>query len=260
MVQELHMALLGGLRITGGAADIPLPGLTTRKGQALLCYLALTRRPHTRDSLTALLWSDDPQEEARASLRNVLFLLRKVASSYLIVTREAIAFNSESPYRLDVETFRDKFAAANTAPAKRGPDVVATLREAMDLYHGEFLEGFYVPGAAGFEEWVLTERQWLHGTAIEALHRLAGEYVRQGNMSEAITYLNRLLVLEPWREEARRDLMRLLAETGQRSAALSEYETCRRILLVELGVEPGEETLALYKQILAREVGQRAQE
>src|SRR6476469_9471834 len=156
MVRELHLALLGGLRITEGEAA--LPGLATHKGQALICYLALTRRPHTRDALASLLWSDDPQEEARASLRNVLSLVRKVASQYLVVTRDTIAFNPESPYWLDVEVFRDKLAAANTAPASADSGVFAVLREAMDLYRGEFLEGFYVPGAALFEEWVLTER------------------------------------------------------------------------------------------------------
>src|SRR6476469_2998599 len=139
MVRELHLALLGGLRITEGEAA--LPGLATHKGQALLCYLALTRRPHTRDALASLLWSDDPQEEARASLRNVLFLLRTVAAPYLVVTREAVAFNFDSPYRFDVERFREKIAAANTGPVKGGSGVEDALREAMDLYHGEFLEG-----------------------------------------------------------------------------------------------------------------------
>jgi predicted ATPase/DNA-binding SARP family transcriptional activator len=258
MANELRFSLLGGLRITEGEA--PLPSTTPHKGQALLCYLALTRRPQTRDALANLLWSDDPQEEARASLRNVLSLLRKVASPHLLVTRHTVAFNFQSPYWLDVEVFCDKIAVANTALAKGDPGVLATLREAMDLYGGEFLEGIYVPGAPVFEEWVLTERQWLHGMAIEALHRLASESAHQGNATEAIIYLNRLLVLEPWREEARRDLMRLLAETGRRSAALAEYETCRRILLTELGVEPGEETVALYKQILAGRIGRRALE
>jgi predicted ATPase/DNA-binding SARP family transcriptional activator len=264
MVDELRLALLGGLRITRASlqreGDAPLPGLTTHKGQALLCYLALTRRAHTRDTLASLLWSDDPQEEARASLRNALFLLRKVASPYLAVTRNAVAFNHESPYRLDVEVFRDKLASAGAAHARDDPNVLATLREAIDIYQGEFLEGFYVPGASVFEEWVLTERQRLHGMAIEALYRLSGEYAHLGETLTAITYLNRLLVLEPWREEARRDLMRLLAETGQRSAAISEYETCRRILLTELGVEPSEETTALYKQILAGEISPRPSE
>src|SRR5438445_5276470 len=104
-----------------------------------------------------------PQEEARASLRYVLFLLRKVAAPYLSVTRDTVAFNLQSQYRLDVESFQDKLAAANATNA------ATALREAVDLYRGEFLEGFYVPGAELFEEWLLTERQRLHGMVIEAL-------------------------------------------------------------------------------------------
>src|SRR5436190_21917130 len=256
MAGELRFSLLGGLRITlkEGEAEAPLPGLSTQKGQALLCYLALTRRPQSRDTLASLLWIDDPQEEARDSLRHVLLVLRKAASPYLLITRDTVAFNTERPYWLDVDVFRDKFATANRALPADDPASAVALREAMDLYKGELFEGFYLPRAALFEEWVLTERQLLHGMAIEALHRLAGASIRQGNAAEAITYLSRLLVLEPWREEASRDLMRRLAETGQRSAAVAQYEACRRILLAELGVEPGVETVALYGQILAGKI------
>src|SRR5436190_24086323 len=104
MAGELRFSLLGGLRITHkeGETEAPLPGLSTQKGQALLCYLALTRRPHSRDVLASLLWSDDSQEEARGSLRYTLFLLRKVAAPYLVVTRHTVAFNTESVYWLDV--------------------------------------------------------------------------------------------------------------------------------------------------------------
>ena len=59
----------------------------------------------------------------------------------------------------------------------------------------------------------------------------------------------RQVELEPWREEAHQRVMRLLAFGGQRGAALAQYETCRRRLAEELGVEPGEETTRLYEQI-----------
>jgi predicted ATPase len=59
--------------------------------------------------------------------------------------------------------------------------------------------------------------------------------------------------MDPWREEAHRQLMLLLARSGQRSAALRQYETCRRILADELGVEPGAETRVLYERIRAAE-------
>ena len=96
MASELRLALLGRLRITRGGA--PLPGFASHKGQALLCYLALTRRAHTRDAVAGLLWSEVPQEEARTSLRTVLSILRKVAAPHLTITRDTIAFNPDSPY------------------------------------------------------------------------------------------------------------------------------------------------------------------
>lgn len=65
----------------------------------------------------------------------------------------------------------------------------------------------------------------------------------------ALEFAMRLLALDPWREEAHRQMMRLLARSGQRSAALAQYETCRRLLAQELGVEPSPETTALYERI-----------
>ncbi len=65
-----------------------------------------------------------------------------------------------------------------------------------------------------------------------------------------IHYVTRLLNLEPWREEAHRQLMQLLVWSGQRSAALAQYETCRRVLANSLGVEPQAETRQLYDRIL----------
>src|SRR5205823_1476367 len=142
MANELRFSLLGGLRISEGEGETeaPLPGLSTQKGQALLCYLALTRRPHTRDALAGLMWSDDPQEEAHGSLRRALVQLRKVASPYLITTRALVSFNTDNAYWLDVEAFRGKIAAANTNAANTvsliGDRAVVALREAMDLYKG----------------------------------------------------------------------------------------------------------------------------
>src|SRR5256885_1694173 len=100
-------------------------------------------------------------------------------------------------------------------------------------------------------------------TAVEVFSRLSTYYetrakyeptlslVGSGSSSEqAIQYGYRQLELEPWREEAHRQVMRLLALSGQRSAALAQYESCRRALLEELGVEPEPETTGLYERIL----------
>ena len=62
-------------------------------------------------------------------------------------------------------------------------------------------------------------------------------------------HARRQIELEPWDEEAHRQLMRCLAQSGQRNAALRQFTVCRRQLARELGVEPAQETSDLYRSI-----------
>jgi hypothetical protein len=105
-----------------------------------------------------------------------------------------------------------------------------------------------------FDEWVAEQRERLRLLAVSALQLLADAYTQQGNTTAASATLNQLLALEPWREEAHRQLMLLLAAGGQRSAALAHYERCRRALADELGIAPSEETTALLERIWAGEL------
>ncbi len=82
-----------------------------------------------------------------------------------------------------------------------------------------------------------------------ALHRLAAHHGRRGQYERALPYAWQRVELDPWREQAHRQLMRLLALNGQRGAALAQYEVCRRDLAEQLGVEPAAETSRLYGQI-----------
>lgn len=240
-MKELELELLGGLRLTLGGG--PLAGVRYAKAKALLCYLAVTRRAHTRAALSGLLWSELPDEDARANLRVMLAQLRRSVPDHLLVDREAVALNRESPYRLDVEDFLENLRGYEAEPH------IARLQGAAELYRGDFLEGFYVQGAPLFEEWVAGQRERLKHLALGALHALATYYTEARDYTAATDYLTRLLTLDPWREEAHRDLMRLLALSGQPGAALAQFENCRRVLAEALGVEPGLETAALADQI-----------
>ena len=117
------------------------------------------------------------------------------------------------------------------------------------MYRGEFLAGFSLDDSTLFEEWLLLKREWLHGRAVEALTTLADYHERRGEYDQARRYAQQQVHFEPWREEAHRQLMRLLALDGQRSAALAQYQTCTRALQIELGVEPSAETIKLFDQI-----------
>lgn len=243
---HLSLSLLGPFQVT--LAGESVTDFESDKVRALLAYLAVEAdRPHRRDSLAGLLWPDWPDRAARTNLRNALANLRRAIGDrdatppFLLITRETIQFNSASDYWLDVTAFR--------ALVEADQPTVRQLGEAVALYRGSFLEGFFLKDSAAFEDWSLLTRERLQRQALAALHRLAGCYEQRGDYERACEVAWRQVELEPWQEEAHQQLMRLLALSGQRSAALAQYETCRRLLAEELGVEPAEETTRLYEQI-----------
>ena len=219
--------------------------------RALLAYLAVEAdRPHRRDALAALIWPDWPDRSARTNLRNALANLRGAIGDreadppFLLISRETIQFNQASEYKLDVTAFSELVER----------DDPEAWEQAVAIYRGGFLEGFQLKDSAPFEDWHLLTRERLQRQASTTLRRLADEYEQQGDYERASVYARQLVELEPWYEEGHQQLMRLLALSGQRSAALSQYDICRRQLALELGVELSPDTLRLYEQIRDGEI------
>jgi len=240
---ELRLEVLGGLRIKLDGVSIAdqLP----QKGRALLSYLAVERGEHPRGALAALLWGEFSEADAATNLRQALTYLRRTVNHYLIVTRHTIAFDANRPYWLDSEAFEQQLAEPMAdCDADR-------LRAAVELYRGDFLAGFTLRDAPAFDEWATLQRERLRIKALHALHTLVQHDLARGDYAAGIAHTVRLLALDPWREEAHRQLMWLYIRTGQRSAALAQYQACRRVLQQELGVEPMAETTALYERIKA---------
>jgi predicted ATPase len=129
------------------------------------------------------------------------------------------------------------------------------LDVATALYRGDFLEGFYLEGSPTFDQWALLERERLRVLALSAYQQLIDAAASAGQLDAAIAYAIRLLALDALHEPTHRQLMRLLAQTGQRSAALAQYETCRQLLTTELDVPPDDLTVALYDQIRTNRFG-----
>ena len=177
---RLHLTLLGGVqaRLESGAA-VALP---TRKAQALLAYLALPPgRAHPRDKLAALLWGDTADEQARASLRQALFALRKALPAGALVSEgESLALDTAA-VEVDVGTFERRVGEGT-------PEALA----AAELYQGDLLAGLAVTEAP-FEEWLLGERERLRELALEGLAKLLAHQRRAGATEEAIQTGLRLL-------------------------------------------------------------------
>lgn len=241
---QLEICLLGSPQFL--REDSLITDFISNKVPALLAYLAVTRRAHSRDKLASLLWGEMSEADAKNNLRQALTNLRRVADDHLTITRDSVEF-SRSGF-LDSFQFESDVKSASSL----GPEPASViLTESLRLYRGDFLEGFYVRDAPDFEDWMLAERARLRELALRALHTLTHFHTSRGNFTEAMTTASRLLTFDPWREEAHRQLMWLQARTGQFSAALAQYEACRKILDKELGVQPSLETTALYERIRA---------
>lgn len=240
---HLHIRCFGGLQITLDG-DV-VTGFHSRKAQALLCYLAVTATAHSRSALAGLLWGNLPETSARTNLRKVLHNLRQLVGPYLTFSRADVAIDPRTLLWLDVAELEAAVRQSTSTPLKN----VVAVEQASALYTGEFLHGFELRDAPEFDVWSLSQRARLHDLATDLLDALLRHYTHAQDIATAIRYARRLIDMDPWREESHRCLMRLLAQSGERSAALMQYEACRQVLAAELGVEPEEQTTALYRQI-----------
>jgi WD40 repeat protein/DNA-binding SARP family transcriptional activator len=246
-MEPLQIFTFGGLRVLRG--ETPVAGLDTRKTEALLVYLACNPRRHPREVLADLFWDERSQSQAMANLRVALASLRKQLKPYLAITRESVALNPDAPVWSDVIEFEARLNGERRSGQAFLETNVRKVDQAVELYQGEFLEGFYLRESQRFESWQVQEREHLHRLAVGALHDLVSYDTQTGAYPAGLVHAERLLTLDPYDERATQQMMVLLARSGRRGEALAQYETCRRLLWEELGVQPDAETEVLYEQI-----------
>ena len=238
-----------------GGCEIHLPGnatlpISTRKNKALLVYLAMSAgQPQLRGKLTALLWDRSAEEQARASLRQTLWSLRKTmaaADADILRANADLVWLETDSFEVDAVRFQ-QLLEQNT---------IESLQQAVGLYRGDFLAGFSLREES-FEEWLMSEREHLRERAMQALRRLLEHYEAQDELEAGLNISRQLLALDPLQESAYRAMMRLYWHNGQRSSALRQYETCARQLRDELGITPDPQTRELYQRILNNQPEQR---
>jgi DNA-binding SARP family transcriptional activator len=202
----------------------------------LLGYLAAERRAIGREHLALLFWQDEPPSRGRANLRRELYNLAQILPECWGLDRKSVAFVPSA------DTLVDLGQVLQLEKQER-------WGEAARLLGGEFLEGLYLEDNREFENWLLAERQRWRARAELILRRVIVGHTRRGRYTDALQHARNLLRLAPWDEETHRQVMRLLAWTGQRGAALRQYETCIQTLWEELDVQPSRETTVLYQGI-----------
>src|SRR5207249_325762 len=137
---------------------------------------------HSRDELLGLLWPEQPDSVARSNLRQALYDLRRTIRDsesdppFLLVSRENIQFNPEGDSWVDVAAFVELLDVC-ARHAHRRPELCTPcshrLTEAVDLYRGPLLDGFFLHDSVPLEEWVLLQREMLQRRVLQALQQLA---------------------------------------------------------------------------------------
>lgn len=250
---ELHLFGFPRLYLEGRRVEIGL-----HKALALLAYLAVTKRAHSREALATLLWPDADQSKALGRLRRTLYQVGQAVGSEIVRANRTMAeLDPQAQLRVDIDHFQD--LVTGCLP-ESGPDPIpdaacaTRLTQAVDLYADGFMAGFTLPDSPPFDEWQFFEAESLRRSYGQALEQLVDGCQARAEWQEATEYARRLLALDPLDETAHRRLMRLYALAGQQRAALRQYGECARILEEELGIAPEEETLTLYEAIKSRQL------
>jgi len=240
-----RLATLGSVDLRA-PDDGPLDGLLAQpKRVALLVYLAAARSVfHRRDRLVALFWPELDEARARDALSQALRFLRKSLGPDALLTRgvDEVGVDRDHVW-CDAVEFRA--ALDHDRP-----------EDALRLYRGDFLDGFFVEEASGFEEWVESERAALREAAARGARLLAERHDGAGQHTVAVGWGKRAVELAPDDERAFRRLLKLLERAGDRAGALQAYDEFARRLRADYGAEPAVETIALV-EAMRREGGER---
>lgn len=236
----VEFRMLGALSLLGADGHDLRAVLAQPKRVALLAYLAVRPRFHRRDSLVALFWPDLDQEHARAALRQALHGLRRT------IGEDEFAGRGDDEIGLDAERLHSDVVQFERAIEDD------RLAEALDIYRGDLLEGFFIRDAPEFERWLEDERARLKNVALSAASTLAEHSEARGNLEESAQWARRAVRIGPLDEKARRRLMRTLDRLGNRAGALEVYEDFAKRLTTELEADPAPETRAMADAIRER--------
>lgn len=242
----VRLQTLGRLDVRGSSEE-SLAAVTSRpREMALLVYLA-TAAPgafRRRDTVLAMFWPETPEDRARHTLNQMLYELRQALGEEVLVShgQDEIGVSAEH-LQCDIMEFR------RALEEKRWENALA-------LYTGPFLPGFFVSNAPDMERWIEEERQDHRRAARDAAVALSERLEKSGEIQQATRWARRAWEVEPSSEALLRRLMTLLHQMGERSEALGLFRDFTHRLAEDYGLEPGAETVELVATIRAEDVTQ----
>jgi DNA-binding SARP family transcriptional activator len=242
--QLIRLRILGPVELFDPQGRELRAVLAQPKRLALLATLVVGPKGfRRRDSLLALLWPELDINRARAAMNQAVRFLRKelgATSDTIIISRGAEEIGVDpSALWCDAIELRDHMDTGR-------------FSEALELYHGNLLEGFHGEPGAAFQDWLARERELLRATAARAARELAAAHERSEHFTPAVASARRAVELAEADERVVRELLLLLDRIGDRAGAVQAYEAFASRLAREYDVRPAPETQAVIDRIKAR--------
>lgn len=229
-MSKITCRLFGTPQITKDGQPVFLP---YAKINALLYYMMVVKVA-SRDEIAGLLWPDEDASAARKNIRNAIYQAKKSLGEEIIISPQKtfLHLNEE----LDIET-----------------DVAQFLQDPqsnLDLYTGDFLQGFYLKEAEPYENWVAKMRSTYEEKFVAECYLQAEEDIRNKNYDQVETRIHRLIELDEFDERNFRLLMRFYQETGRNGKVIETYYDLSKLLRRELGIAPDQKTREIYERAL----------
>jgi LuxR family transcriptional regulator, maltose regulon positive regulatory protein len=250
---DLNVRLFGAVEIFRDPARPFTPDAwVTRRARDILCFIASRRhRRASKDTIIDTFWGEADFGSVEKNFHPTISHIRKALNSnqplkqnFLLYRDGDYQLNPEFSYRIDTEEFDRLVTEGDAARRAREQEAyVKSYESAAELYRGEFMQGTY-------DEWAEEQRSYYREQYLRLLEILAQVAQKADDWPRSMSLAHRILREDPFREDVHCHLMRAHAAQGNRVAVREQFETLRKLLRKELGVEPAAETQRVYKELL----------
>jgi ATP/maltotriose-dependent transcriptional regulator MalT/DNA-binding SARP family transcriptional activator len=250
---DLTINMLGPVEIFRDTArPLAADAWTTKRARDILCFIASRRhRRASKDTIIDTFWGEADFDAVEKNFHPTVSHIRKALNSnqplkqnFLLYREGDYQFNPDFSYRIDIEEFDRRVSEGETARrARQFDECINSYEQAVALYRGEFMQGNY-------DEWVEEQRSYYREQYLHMLEALAAVAQKSQDWLRSLKLAQQILRDDPFREDIHCMVMRSHAALGNRFAVKEQYETLRRLLRKELGVDPASETQAIYRQLV----------
>ncbi|HEY0547524.1 MAG TPA: BTAD domain-containing putative transcriptional regulator [Pyrinomonadaceae bacterium] len=252
-VTDLTINMLGPVEIfRDPARSLAADAWTTKRARDILCFIASRRhRRASKDSIIDTFWGESDFDAIEKNFHPTVSHIRKALNSnqplkqnFLLYRDGDYQLNASFSYSIDTEEF-DRLVAEGEAARRAGQQerYVESYEKALALYRGDFMQSVY-------DEWVDEHRSYYREQYLRILESLAATAEKLKEWPRALDLAHQILRDDSFREDIHCTIMRAHAALGNRVAVKEQYESLRKLLREELGVEPVAETQKIYRDLM----------